>query len=274
MHFIYFILSFWLLGACGKGYFGDSPSKIKEVHDIKDKDQAAESPANEDSVSETEEIVAEKPSEIVELVEEENSDPGTEGPQDESLIEVGAGLEDGNFDVVSFDGKGKKIAHVKEFDDLYDTNGIVFHGPLNFKEEDEKGKNKGKDKDKDKSSGLALNIGGAEEFKVHLLNADLSTSCHLEINDVVYNHQKLPPVDRLYTLEGSSENYLDKLAIFFSVDAINTQTIKTSTPSCVEDDIPGPNNERRNGVCTVEILDNNDVRLWEIAVYSHDGDCN
>ena len=192
------------------------------------------------------------PTEPTDKVEEANS-----GLVVEQVLD---GLSGGHFDVDSFID-GKRVEHVHEFDDRYMTNGIIMHGNHNFDAGD---------------SGLALDTGGVQQFKIKLINAQLSRGGFLSINDAVYNFENLPDEAQVYSLSPSDDDniiHLKKLAVSFQLDAIESLNIRPSEPGCVKKDEPGPSNEKRNGAFTVEVLDVDNNIIWELSAYEHRGDC-
>ena len=170
------------------------------------------------------------------------------------------GVYGGHFDVDTFDGDNNKLAHVHEFDDKYQTNGIVFFGNLNF----------------DGKGGLEFDDGGASVFKLRLVNAEVSKSAVFRVNGKAYSHGSLPDPDQLYSIRsnaGSGVIQVTEMSFTIDEEAIINGSFSSSVPGCVQKDTPGPQGQKRNGAFTLEVLDRNNNIVWEISIYEHGDTC-
>lgn len=176
------------------------------------------------------------------------------------------GVYGGHFDVDTFDGNNNKLEHIHEFDDKYQTNGIVFLGSLNFPE---------------KKSGLSLQSflddnGLADSvFRLKLINTNLNKSAALVVNGDRFAGGAQPDSNRLYSLSSKNPNATQLTHLSLTVDerAILDGVFSSSTPSCVQKNKLGPNKEKRNGAFTLEILDEAGQLIWEISIYQHGNGC-
>lgn len=191
----------------------------------------------------------------------------SEEPAESGSLEEG--VYGGHFDVDTFDGNNKKLEHVHEFDDSYQTNGIVFVGEENFSK---------------KHSGLSLSNYFEEEklldtvFRLRLVNSEYNQGAALNINGKRYTHDSLPDSQKLYKLGSSSSSNaeytaLTELSLTVDENAFLENLFSVSTPGCVQKNQLGPDNQKRNGALTLEVLDQNENVIWEISVYQHGASC-
>ena len=183
------------------------------------------------------------------------------------IIVVDDGIVGGHFDVDTFyvedlgkkgkkgkndDGGFKLKEHVHEYDDKYSTNGVHFFGPSN-----------GSDKaDEVKIDDL---IPADLKFGVKLLNTKFNQGGYLYIGETAYGYNNLPDPQKEYTKAD-----LGKLSIVFDLDSLTENGIQPATPKWVKDNDLGPEDSRRSGALTLQIIDLSTGKvLIECSVYWH-----
>ncbi|MFK7824421.1 MAG: hypothetical protein AB8G05_09700 [Oligoflexales bacterium] len=193
-----------------------------------------------------------------------NCSPEQDPPE---IVVVEDGIKGGHFDVDTFyrddmDKKGKKgknghdsfklKEHVHEYDDKYSTNGVNFFGPSN-----------GSDKaDEVKIDDL---ISENIKFGIKLVNAKFNQGGFLYIGDTAYGYNNLPDPKKEYT-----KSDIGKLSIVFDLDSLSENGIQPATPKWVKDNDLGPEDSRRSGALTFQIIDlSSGEVLIECSVYWH-----
>lgn len=156
------------------------------------------------------------------------------------------GLIGGHFDVdtnatyYAFN-KGKTDGHVHEYDNEYNVTSYKLMSPHGSK-----------------LQSLQSKVSSTQRFKILLANPSLSRGGVLFINGEawsVVDYAKIPvsslPVYSLGGVSGSTK--LTSLEIYFDRDTIRSCKLHPTNTSHVRSNVPGPNNEWRNGAFVIQL---------------------
>lgn len=261
------------LSACGSGKFvGYTQASVEEeapspevpekdqdlIDEINGLDAAVKSPKKSikierATVQEQEEL--EPISFEIELESEPLEEVVLEIPH-EGVIQVEGGIEQGHFDLDTFDFEGYRLKHVHEYDDKYNTNGYIFWGESNGSSVQDENQ---------------FYLQQGQEFYVRVLNFEANKDALITINNeqIRYDDASSHSLDYT-TLASYSADSLFYLAVSFPLDALNRDGIRGTEPKKVEHNEAGPGGSYRNGALTVQLIDvDSESVLVEGSLYWH-----